>query len=162
MASGAGINRWGNSGGVTLLAGLGTATTSVATPLSGYGTINALGGNDSGGFGCAAMGFTKWVFQLLGNTANISVTIYGTEDPAAYSAFTTNSGQDGWSSPCPASSWFALPGPSEQSGTGAIANPLTSTTPLLVVSLPLVAVRAVVTAASAPTGRGSVVGFAAP
>jgi len=182
MASGAGLNRWGNQGGVTLLAGLSSTTTAVATPLTGYGTVatqngKALpGGNDSGLWGCAAMGFTKWVFQLLGTLTGVSVTIYGTIDPNAYLVYTANAANDGPTTgtlyipgtalgqavSVPASSWFALPGPSEASGTGGIANPLTATTTLLVSSLPLVAVRAVVTTAAAVTGTGSVVGFAVP
>ena len=182
MASSAGLNSWGNNGGVTLLAGLSSATTSVASPLTAYGTISnaqgkALpGGNDSGLWGVAAKGFTKWVFQLLGGITGVSVTIYGTFDPNAYLVYTANAANDGPTTgtfyqqgttvgstvSVPASSWFALPGPSEASGTGGIANPLTSTTTLLVSSLPLVAVRAVVTTVATPTGNGSVIGFAVP
>jgi hypothetical protein len=182
VASGAGLNRWGNNGGVTLLAGLSSTTTAVATPLTGYGTVSnqngvaLAGGNDSGVWGCAAMGFTKWVFQLLGNLTGISVTLYGTIDPNAYLVYTANSGVDGFTTgslylggapqrsavAVPASSWFVLPGPSEQTGTGSIANPLTSTTPLFVASMPLVAVRAVVTTSTAAAGNGSVIGFAVP
>jgi hypothetical protein len=132
--------------------------------------------NDSGVFGCAAMAFTKWAFQLLGNTAGISVSLYGTLDYNAYLVYTANSGVEGYTTgsqylagtvirapvSVPASSWFLLPGPSEQSGTGSIANPLTGAVPVFTCSLPLVAVRAVVTASAGPSGQGSVIAFAVP
>jgi len=52
----------------------------------------------------------------------------------------------------PAFDWFVLPAPSEQSGTGAVANPLVSGgTTLLIVSMALYGVRAVLTTLGAPT-----------
>lgn len=165
------------------MAGLSSTTTAVGAPLTAYGTISnangqALpGGNDSGAWGTSAIGFTKWAFQLLGNITAVSITLYGTLDPNAYLVYTANAANDGSVTgsqyvagtmikaavAIPVSNWFVLPAPAEQGGTGGVANPLVAgTTSLLICSLPLVAVRAVVTAAVTPTGTGSVVAFAVP
>jgi hypothetical protein len=188
MASGAGINRQGTQGGVILLDNITTTVTAVTTPLTGYGTMLS---NDSGGQMLEAIGFSKWMFHLVALTSTaltgIGVTLYGTISPNAYNTFTNVNlyGQ----TPTPNSpfigagtgpvavsginnnaafspgvqpwEWFAIPGPSEQAGTGTIANPLTSTQPLLFSTIPLVAVRAVVTSA-ATAGVGRVLAFAIP
>ena len=162
MASGAGLNRVAQQGGKPLLL-IDITATAVSTPLTGYGTI---GSNDSGLVMLEAIGFTKWAFCLVGNTTGQSVTIYGTLDPIASQAWNTphngpKGGPDG-STVVPAGSWFKLPGPSEQTGTGGISNPLVAATPLLNVSMPLVAVRAVLTVTSSPAGDCQVLGFAVP
>jgi hypothetical protein len=108
-----------------------------------------------------AIGFTKFTFQAIGGVTGYTITFYGTIDPAARpNGIPLAKG----STAVPASSWFVLPGPSEQSGTGGINNPINTTTGnnLLTCSLPLVAVRAVITAVSTPTGSGAVIGFAVP
>lgn len=157
MASGAQLNRWGNSGGVVLLT-LNSAASAIALP--NYGTV---GTNDSGGY-VGAIGMTKWIFQKIGAGTGYTVTLLGTINPAAYQAYTNGGAGDPiGTSAIPASDWFVLPGPSEQSGTGIIANPLTDTTPILTVSMPLVAVRAVLTAVSGTqSGVAQIVGFAVP
>src|SRR5487761_2072814 len=159
MASGAGLNVWGNSGGVTLLS-LNPSAPIVASPLAGYGTTGVndswlTAGNNSS---TDATGFTKWLFQLVpadGSTtfSGYSVTLYGTIDSRAYRQIANgnNPGQTTGIT-LPAGAWFVLPSPADQTGTGTPANPLTATNPFLNVSLPLVAVRAVLTASSTPTG----------
>jgi hypothetical protein len=159
MASGAGLNRLGQNGGEVLLS-LAPGATAVATPLTAYGTVGVPGtSNDSGAVMWEGIGFTKWVFQFIGGITGYTVTLYGTIDPAA-----RPNGQPiaKGSTAIPATSWFVLPGPSEQGGTGTINNPITGTNPLFTASLPLVAVRAVVTAIATPTGQGAVIGFAVP
>ena len=149
-----------------------TAPTPVANPNTTYGTI---GFNDSGGVCGEARNFKQWTFALeqattSGALSNISVTLYGTVNPAAWQTWwnaiqgRNNYGANpplaiqgitnaaGYVPGIPPQTWFPLPGPSEQSGTGGIANPITPVTPLLTVNMPLVLVRAVVTAASTPTG----------
>lgn len=145
---------------------------------------NATIGNDSGVQMLAAKGYTKWIFQIVGpgafaaTTAAFTVSIYGTIDPnlarLAYQTGANYPGQQGQSpsleaslTAIPASSWFLLPGPSEQTGTGSITNPLvTSATgaALFIASLPLVAVRAVLTGTAPTTGTAgiTVLGFAVP
>lgn len=151
MASGAGLNRVGQRGGVLLLANIDSTVVAYTTPQTGYGVIMS---NDSGAQMLEAIGFTKWTFQLIGG-GNPQVTLFGTVDPAVYE---TGRG----STVCPATSWFQLPAPSEQSGTGGVSNPLgVNGVILLTCSLPLVAVRAVLTTA-ASSGVASVIGFAVP
>jgi hypothetical protein len=172
FASGAGLNRVGEEGGITLLS-LQTTATALASPTTGYGTI---GVNDSGIQMLEAIGLTKWVF-LLGGATNLSgwsVTIYGTIDSVAYQAwqpanysaaglYGQSTGGPRGSTVVSAGSWFVLPGPSEQGTTGSIGNPLTSTTPILTSSLPLVAVRAVLTTLTGtPASACTVQGFAVP
>lgn len=125
------------------------------------------------------IGMKTWQFQMIGAGATASgytVTLYGTFDPAAYNLYyrlgqyapnlvapnTTGRG----SVLLPSTSWIILPGASEQSGTGLSQNPMTSgsggfTSQVLVVSLALVAVRAVASVAT-PTGDIQVLGFAIP
>jgi hypothetical protein len=175
MASGAGLNRTGNGGGVKLLSNLGAGTATVATPLTGYGTI---GVNDSGYFAMPeAIGSSKWTFQLVRSPSSattfsgLSVTIYGTIDSRAYAdwknsnepaAYGLNLTQGGVPQTIPADSWFVLPSPSDQTGAGAAVNPLTAPGSFLYCSLNLVAVRAVLTGSTTPTGSCDVIGFAVP
>lgn len=163
MASGAGLNRVY----AVVLSGIGTGTGTVATPLTSYGT---LGVNDSGMVLNEAMNFSRWTFSLLGGGTGYSVSCYGTIDPVAYGIWrqSFNPGQaipgvpGSAKNSLPATSWFLLPGPSEQTGTGGIANPLTGTSPLLTVSLPLLAVRVVLTGSATPVGGVSVAVEAVP
>lgn len=161
MASGAGLNRVGQYGGRLLLSAS-TAVTPVATPLTGYGTI---GGSDSGPIMWEGIGFSKWGFQILGGGTGYSVSVYGTLDPVLFKYLDTP-GTAGTPQALalivPASSWFLLPAPSSETGTGADANPMVAANPTMLASRPLVAVRAVVTATATPTGVISVVGFATP
>lgn len=146
--SGAGLNRVN----ATILT-VNANASAVVSPLTAYGT---LGVNDSGQVLTEAMNFTKWTFSLIGGgtPATYGITLYGTNDPAAYTAWKMALNPSyamlyngGKTVTLPATSWFKLPGPAEQSGTGAISNPITPTSPLLTVSLPLIAVRAVLTTA---------------
>lgn len=162
-----------------------TATVpTVATPTLAYGTMLL---NDSGGQMFEGIAFSKWMFQLaqLGTTTltGVSVTIYGTISPFAYSTWVNgNLGQTpyptqiaqagpiavpGVTNVAPYNpgvqpwEWFPIPGPSEQAGTGTIANPMTTTSPLLTTNIPLIAVRAVVTGA-VTAGVARVYAFAIP
>jgi hypothetical protein len=135
-----------------------------------------------------ARGFTKWTFSLIQTgtvaLAGYQVTILGTMDPNANQTWwyavqgRTPSGVSalpaggspsqlgsaalGYYPGIPTTSWFVLPGPSEQSGTGVIANPLTPANPVFTCNLPLNMVRAVVTANSAATGSFNVAALAIP
>lgn len=144
--SGAGLNRVF----ATVLTCQPSATL-VSTPLVSYG---AIGINDSGMALNEAMNFTKWTFSMNQGTTGYTISLYGTNDPKAYAAWKQgfNPGQFPNGITLPASSWFLLPGPSEQTGTGAIVNPITSTSVLFQYSGTLLAVRAVLTAATTPTG----------
>jgi hypothetical protein len=138
-------------------------------------------GTDSGIQMLSGAGFTKWVFQLAGPGANASgsaafgVSLYGTVDAGILSQVYSNPAQVGGFNPVnaeanltmiPGYDWFLLPGPSEQSGTGTMANPMvTSSTggTMLYVSMPLIAVRAVLTTApTTGTAPLRVLGFAVP
>ncbi len=141
-----------------LLANIGPATTAVVSPATAYGT---LGVNDSGWF-ATPIGMSKYTFQLVGGGTGYSVSVYGTIDPTAYLSYTQHYGSDGFEGSVPATSSGLLPAPSEQSGTGNMANPLTSTALFLYCNMPLVAVRAVLTASATPTGSVSLIGFAIP
>jgi hypothetical protein len=164
-ASGAGLNRVGLRGGELLLSLL-PASTGAAL--------------DSGIQMTEAIGFKDFAFQFIGpgaQTVGYSVTVYGTLDPAIYVAGQpvgqptqnvngvniTPTGK-GSSPTALLTSWFILPGPSEQGSTGVMANPMLSgTAPILRVNWPLVAVRAVatiLTGGSAPTNGVQVVCFA--
>lgn len=57
--------------------------------------------------------------------------------------------------------WFLLPGPSETSSSGAMANPLTTTSPFFTCGLPVIAVRAVLVQAGT-AGQVRVVCTAVP
>jgi len=114
-----------------------------------------------------AIGFKTWSFQHLGGTTGYSVSIYGTIDPALYKYLDTtesaNFNPATLATIVPASSWVLLPSPAENTGTGTVANPMVSgTSNFLQFSGTLVAVRAVLTATTTPTGTGTVVGFATP
>ena len=131
--------------------------TAVAAPLTGYGTK---GINDSGMALNDAMDFSKWTFSGVGGGTGYTVSLYGTNDPVAYAAWkqSINPGAyPGGPVTLPASSWFLLPGPSEQSGTGAIANPLVAgSSNLFQYSGVLLAVRAVLTAVGTISGTYTV------
>jgi hypothetical protein len=173
MASGAGLNR---VGGVILTVTPNSSAT--ATPLTTYGAVGvppAWNGGDSGLQMAEGAFFTKWVFQLIqiGPTAptGYTVGIYGTMDPTAYySAFpsgqwTAEYGQNTGpgSTSVQTNSWFLLPAPSEQSIIGGTAsNPITQVGQFLTCSLPLRAVRAVLTATSSAAGMGQIVAGCAP
>lgn len=161
--SGAGLNRYS----ATILDGVNANTTAITNPLAGYGTT---GYNDTGIVGAEARNWTKWAFQMRQNgtsAATFEVSIYGTVSEAAYiqwmQAF--NPGQSVSSFfgtvTVNASDWFLLPGPSEQSGTGSISNPLTTTSPFLEYSGALIAVRAVLTT-QGTAGSISIVVTASP
>lgn len=174
MPSGAQLNRWGKNGGILLLPLLTSASTAVGSPLTAYGTTTGPTPNDSGAY-ISPIGMSKWTFQLIGagaNTAGYTITIYGTTDPAAYASFSAplnsgtaiTGGTDGVTSGIPASSWQVIPGPSDQSGTGAVSNPMISgAATWFTANIPLVAVRAVLTTLTgSPSSSISVVGFAVP
>ena len=137
MASGAGQNRFS----ATILT-LRTTAAAVATPLASYGTI---GVNDTGAVAVEARDFTKPVFTLIGNAglpAGWVVSLYGTNDPLAYAAWTD--GIQGKTTPAvlPASSWVLL---DEPSTSGNNSNPMTSASPLFRAQGPWNAYRAVIT-----------------
>lgn len=182
MSSGAQLNRWGTGGGVPLL-NLTASATAVSSPLTAYGT---LGVNDSGAF-VTPIGLQTYTFQIiqppLGTPAptgavaptGYEVTIFGTIDPIAYQAYELNGGSDAFTSvtgtngplyavtlAVPATSWAPLPGPSEQTGTGTSANPMTATGMFFQAKIALVAVRAVLTAVNSAAGNAIVYGFAVP
>lgn len=152
--SGAGLNRV-----QAVILSCGTNTTAVASPLAGYGTI---GVNDSGLQLCEAQGFTKWTFQLLGGGTGYSVSLYGTSDPVAIGQWRASFNPQAPKYTLPASSWFLLPGPAEQTGTGTIANPMTGTNPQFQFSGALLGIRAVLTASATPSGVISVSVVAVP
>lgn len=141
----------------------------LASPLTGYGVI---GGNDSGQVMNEATSFTKWTFQMTGGGTGYAVMIYGTADRLAYRAWVNslNPGQPTFSAPSQplintaglASSWFPLYGPSDQSGTGVPANPMTAANPSMQFSGELVAVRAVLTSSVTPSGSVTIIAAAVP
>lgn len=109
-----------------------------------------------------ARGYTKWWFQLASAVAvlsaitNVSVSIYGTADPAA--ALPQSANQQYAPNPAyPApgvagGNWILLVAQSEASGS-TFANPMTPTAPALVYNQgPLFAVCAVQAAGVAVTG----------
>lgn len=158
MASGAQLNRWGNSGGVTLL-NLNPAAAPVALP--GYGVQ---GVNDSGGF-VTPIGLSKLVFQAIGDGTGYTVTILGTIDPAAYALY---KGVDPIAN-IDKNSWDQIPvrGSQTTGDTVQFANPIVipaaaGFVKMYYCDIPLVAVRAVLTATAAPTGNVSILGFAIP
>ncbi len=145
--SGAGLNRV-----FATLLSLNSNAAAVGSPLTAYG---AIGVNDSGMALNEAANFTKWTVSATGGGTGYSVTMYGTNDPKAYAAWRQgmNPGQyPGGALTLPASSWFILPGPAEETGTGQIANPLTATNPQFQFSGVLLAIRAVLTTATTPSG----------
>ena len=166
MGSGAGSNFVNEY----LLTFVGPNSGSVASPTTAYG---AIGVNDSGGYSTEGRAFSKASFQLVqvGSTAlsGIAVTLYGTLDPAASQTWWNAlqgkvppgppagpingyTDQTGYVPGLPPFSWQPLPGPSDQSGAGSVGNPLTPSVPFFTSSLPVVAVRAVVTSTASPAG----------
>lgn len=169
--SGAGMNRIGQQGAVTLLANItANATPFTSDPRTAYG---AIGFNDSGLCLLEGMGFTKGTFQLL-QTRNLTVPtgytalIMGTVDPVAYQAWQPANWGPGTNGPrgstiVPPANWFALPAPSEQGSTGNVQNPLYDLGQVCNISLPIVAVRAVLIAVSgSAAGVINVGGFLVP
>lgn len=162
FASGAGLNR-----ASTIALSIQDPTiTVVGSPRTAYGTT---GVNDTGPIPvlAEARDFTKWTFSLLGSGSGYSFTIYGTLDPLAYAAWKNEMNPNLYINSAvkpspPASSWFILPAPSEQSGTGSVANPLTDTAPLLQYSGTLVGVRVVLTGSATPAGLRQVAIEVAP
>ena len=191
MASGAQLNRSGLYGGVIIL-DVPANVSKVAAPLTAYGTnVYTPGlmanntsqgsggipfgpiGNDSGVTCATATAFSKWTFQMVGpgaqdNVNQITVSIYGTINPELLHHSYTQTGIDpsltGNLTAIKAPDWCLLPGPSEQSGTGSIGNPLVSgQTNWLTVSLPLVAIRAVCTnVTGTPTGYVRILAMGIP
>jgi len=182
MASGAGSNyvlryllQGVNAAGITAV----TATPPAAP--AAYGTIgvNDSGGVAAEGRNYSKQTFT---LIPVGSTAltNVQVAIYGTNSPDADQTFWNalqgpgshyNGGTRvyggstavpiqpqgftdaaGYYPGFPSAAWVLLPSPSEQSGTGPVANPLTPQAPLLVCSTPWQSVRAVVVSATNGTG----------
>lgn len=169
MPSGVGIIRWGSNGGVVVLSNVPATATAVASPFAAYGTI---GLNDSGAYATGA-GFGKWAFQIVGPGANVAgytFSVYGTIDPAAYTAYTAamrgggsfQSLPEPFTAGVPTTSWSVVPGQAS-TGTGVDANPLvTGVNTFIIIGAPLVAIRVVLTAVAAPTQPVSVIGFAVP
>lgn len=159
MASGAGLNRSSLYGGLPLLQ---LTPASIASPTTGFA--------DSGIQLFSAIGWSKGCFQLVGPgaaTAGYTVQLYVTLDPAIakYTMNPPGGNPDptGNTTLLPATSWDPLPGPSDQGGTGSVANPLVSGgVKLLNISIPFVAVRAVLTTIGSPSAPVTVLGFAIP
>lgn len=162
MASGAGLNRWGPSGGVPFFFSVDGKGIAHDSPQ----TLGASGSVDSGPIAVEAIGFSKWAFQLCQEGATplvgYSAQIYGTIHPAAYRAWQAKI-QGLATVTVPASAWFPLPAPSEQSGTGTSTNPITATGVVLPYNLsPLVAVRCVLTTNASGAGTAQVFAFGIP
>jgi hypothetical protein len=168
MPSGAGLNRGGVLGGITLLSVAPTAAL-VAAPTAAYGTI---GLNDSGGLLHTLAGFTKWRFQIIGagaTTAGYSISIYGTLDPALLNYVYQQGPHSGLPmdtcavTAIPATSWQLVDSPSDQSGTGVVANPMvTGASTTCASNTGWYAVRAVLTATASPTLPITVLASAVP
>jgi hypothetical protein len=160
-----------------------TGLTPNTTPTATYGTI---GVNDSGGWCGEGRGFSKGSFQLIpigSGLVGVTVQLFVCTSPDAWQTWwnaiqgpgspfsgrpyggpsAVNLPVQGFTNAAAGyvpgvdpQAWTPMPGPSEQGGTGGIANPLTTTTPFLVTSFPKGAVRAVVTAVAGGAGRFSV------
>lgn len=116
---------------------------------------------DSGVQMMDAMGYSRFVFQLLGTFTGFTATFYGTNDPALYAYYLANIGTwQGSTTAIPTTSWFTLPAPAEQTGTGTSVNPLTSAGQLLEVRTPIMAVRCVLTSSGTGTGTCTAIGTA--
>ena len=189
MASSAGINRYGIPL-LQAITSSTAAVAASGTTTAGYGTLTSTdpGGsgiaNDTGIVAVEADAFTKWTFQLLGNnTSSGTVTVFGTIDPLAYVIWASRNGVGGYTTATadadykfggytvaskgqslslPVTSWVKMEGPAAQTGTGAIANPLTFATPLFIAGYAVIAVRAVVTVAFTGGGANSLVAMSAP
>ncbi len=145
--SGSGLNRVN----ATILS-VNASAAAVSSPLSAYGTI---GVNDSGMALNEARDFKKWNFSLSGGGTGYEISVYGTNDPIAYAAWRQafNPGYyPGGVVVLPATSWFLLPGPDQEAGTGPMANPMTQTAPMMEFSGSILACRAVLTATSGAAG----------
>jgi hypothetical protein len=92
-------------------------------------------------------GFTKFTFAVgsTGTVTSPSVTFYYTNDPATAA---------GLNSASATGLWIPMPAPAEQSGTGTVANPITSVPGSMIFMFPCLAYRVVT---NAFTGGGSVV-----
>ena len=156
-------------------------------PPTSYGTFGP-GGNDSGGFAVEARAYKSLTFQLVQQgsvaLAGYQVSLYGCTDPAAYqthiyaiqgrtpqglsalpfggNAESLGSAAMGYYPGIPAGSWGLLPGAADAAGTGVISNPLTPQNPFFTTGIPLVAIRAVVTANAGSAGTFSVSVLATP
>jgi hypothetical protein len=145
VASGAGENRAENSNVLGFVAG----------PADAVATV------DSGAVMFEAVGLTTWTITLIqeGATAlaNVAATVYITNDKKVRQKYLQTLG-----SPTAAAdlvtafpnSWVKAPGPSEQAGTGNIANPLTPTIPVLQFKGAVEAIRVVLSQAG-----GSAAGY---
>jgi hypothetical protein len=119
-----------------------------------------------------AMGFPAFNFQLLGTFTGMSAQFYGTVDPLAFTyysqpafaaAFGYNTPYTPWqglTGVIPATSWFPLLAPSDQSGAGYSMNPLTASGQVLEVKQKPLAIRCVITAATGSTGTCTAIGMA--
>lgn len=160
MASGAQLNRWGTGGGVTLLT-VNSSMTGVTLP--GYGTV---GQNDSGGF-VTPIGLSKITFHTIGAGTGYTIAILGTCDPAAYAAY---KGMDPIpANAVPASSWFQIPvrasqttGDTVQFANPIVVPPAAGFITAFYCDIPLVAIRAVLTAVATPSNNLSVIAFGIP
>lgn len=189
MASGAGGNRAGSLGGIPVLRLRTTATalTGATDPTLAYG---AIGANDSGLILLEVQGFTKFVFQICPEGPNVSgtaagistgvlpggytITVYQTIDPSIFAGwdpgpgnFTSFAGPSGGpmgSTWVPPGSWAKAIGPSDQSGTGNMTNPMVSTgSPILLVSAGAGAFRVALTnILGTPTAGATVYALGVP
>lgn len=163
MASGAGLNRVGTSGAVTLLV-VNPSSTALASPLTGYGNA----GNDSyvanGPMLVEAADFTKvtcTVVPVMGSTtwSGYTIEFYATTDSRAYAQWRTAFNPMAYfgqvAPTVPAASWFPIIALSDQSGTGTDSNPITAPGQVLSASRGLVAIRAVLTATTPGTGTAA-------
>jgi hypothetical protein len=94
-----------------------------------------------------------WRFTLGGTFTAFNVFFDGTQDA-------NTAGFIGYPNTPPNANWFLLPAPSEQGGTGPVANPLTLATQSMLYEGNLFAVRIRATNAGGATGTCLVFGFA--
>jgi hypothetical protein len=140
--------------------------------------------NDDFGPYILARGFSKYGIQTTGTGAGYQLTVYGSNDDetiraAVYGTLNTQfrtyqnmnpppgepTAAYGTACAIPESSWYVLPAPSEQSGTGNVTNPLIPTgtnASVLFVTMPLTAVRVKVTGVSGGSGITNVIAFGIP
>jgi hypothetical protein len=163
FASGAGMNR---ASVIALSIQDPTNIAVVAAPTTAYGIIGA---NDSGQLLTEARDFTKWTVTKIGAGTGYTFSVYGTNDPMAYAVFRYKQlgsaafpGNPGFVPTLPASSWVLLPAPSDQTGTGPVANPLTDASPMMQYSGTLTGIRVVLTTKTSAAGLAQVVIEAAP
>jgi hypothetical protein len=150
-----------------------TANQATLSGGGGYGTISyptapVNSPNDSGWW-VGHIGMSKIKAMLIGSGSGYEVSLYGTDDPTVYNpgynkqleAQYLLGSNDPNTYPSPTSS-VLIPGPSEQSGAGTIANPLTTAVPIMFTQMQWAGIRAVLTTTSNPTGSVAVVLFAIP